>query len=270
MIACKNAELPLSERRSDRITTRLATWNLDRANPKSTARLATLQSHMETIDADIWILTETWQQIAPSPAHHLIAYSTTAPDRESTAGEAWTAIWSRFPADALSLAAEPERTAAALITLPNGRPIIAYGTVLPWLSDQRRAPLTGKEAFLESLAAQSAEWQGLKEKHPDAGLLIAGDFNQDLADKHYYGSRDGREALRASLSQNELICLTADDQDPLVDEPDRASIDHIVVSRDVGVGAIGYWPQGDLPRKLTDHYGVWADLGLETDRRRDA
>lgn len=250
---------------------RIATWNLARANPhaRSSTRLYALQSHMSAIDADIWVLTETWQQIAPSPAHRLIAYSVAAPDRDSGAGECWTSIWSRHPGQPIPLAAEPERTAAARIVLPGGRPFIVYGTVLPWLSDQRQAPVTGKQAFLDSLAAQSAEWAALKAKYADSALLIAGDFNQDLADKHYYGSGAGREALRTCLVQNELKCLTAGDQDPLASESGRASIDHIVVSQDVEASALAYWPEGELPRTLTDHYGVWADLDLGTEGSRN-
>jgi len=192
---------------------RLATWNLARTNPRSTARIQTLQSHMATINADIWILTETWKQIAPPPEHHLVATSTPAPDRESAAGERWTTIWSRHPAQALTLAAEPDRTAAALITPPNSRPIIVYGTVLPWLSDQRRAPVTGGDAFIASLAAQSEEWRDLRTKHLTTGLIVAGDFNQDLAEKHYYGSGRGRRtgllARRRSPQEPErsLWCL---------------------------------------------------------------
>ena len=244
---------------------RIATWNLARAKPRTSARLSAIHDHMAQVNADVWVLTETWQAIAPSADHKLIAHSQAAPDRESSDGEVWTTIWSSWEAESIPLTAEPERTAAACIATPDNQKLICYGTVLPWLSDQRQFPITGAAAFQASLAAQSSEWAALRSRFPDAGLLIAGDFNQDLAQKHYYGSLAGKAALQEALAAHSLSCLTAGRNDPLLDRPgNRANIDHICASHEYSCIAQGAWPAGELPRSLSDHYGVWVELVLGT------
>ncbi len=241
---------------------RVATWNLARAKPFGRARADAMRRHMEAVDADVWVLTETWQGFAPSPEHAMIACSEPAADRDAPDGECWVAIWSRLPAAPVELAGEPDRCAATRVTEPGGRSWICVGTVLPWLSDPRRRPVTGSAAFVAGLAEQSANWRRLAERDSDAALIVAGDFNQDLADRHYYGSKAGRAALRQALERCDLVCLTAGERDPLRSRPGRASIDHICVSRRriTGREEVGAWPEGDLPPSLTDHYGAWMAL----------
>lgn len=146
----------------------------------------------------------------------------------------------------------------------DGRAILIVGTVLPWLSDTRHSPLRGAEAFCARLGEQAAEWRALASAHPDAALCVAGDFNQDLAERHYYGSATGRTALRRALDDAELRCLTGGARDPLLRYPGQASVDHICVSTSLVADAdvaVGSWPEPPLSRgRLTDHFGVYADL----------
>lgn len=248
---------------------RIATWNLARARPSS-RRAAALQAQMRAIDADLWVLTETWVGLAPSPEHRLVARAAAAADRDARRGEVWTAIWSRLPAEPLSSAAEPDRCAAARIAPAGHPPFLCFGSVLPWLSDGRRLPLRGAPAFLAALAEQRAGWLALRAQHPGAGLVLAGDLNQDLAPVHYYGSRAGRDALRQALAADRLACLTAGDaaRPGQADATGtrRAHIDHICVSPELAGQSVGTWPAGELPANLSDHYGVWADLALPAAR----
>ena len=93
---------------------------------------------------------------------------------------------------------------------------------------------------------------------------MAGDFNQDLLlAGHHYGSSLGREALRAALTSAGLECLTGGTDDPISGPQCLASIDHICVGELLALGRprSSAWPTpGDLPRGLTDHYGVWVDI----------
>jgi hypothetical protein len=243
---------------------RIATWNLNRARPGRGKRTSALLDHMADVRADVWILTETFRGLQPRGDYSLIASSSNAPDRESAAGECWVAIWSRVPATLVPLAADPERTAAARLEPVDGAPLLLVGTVLPWLSDDQYAPLRGADAFCEVLGRQAAEWRSLQRDHPDAGLCVAGDFNQDLASTHYYGSAKGRVALQQALADASLACLTAGSRDPLARVPDHASIDHLCVSESMlanGNPEVGSWPTPPLARgQLTDHYGVHATL----------
>ena len=246
------------------LSLRIATWNLMRARPSGGRRTAALLAHMDAIGPDVWVLTETFRDLRPGPGYKLVASSTDAPDREAGGGECWVAIWSRVDASAVSLTADPARTAAAHVQVSDREALIVIGTVLPWLADSHCAPLRGADAFCEVLGRQSDEWSRVQQDYPDAGLCVAGDFNQDLAASHYYGSTRGRVALRQALVQARLVCLTAGERDPLAGVPGRASIDHICVSERLlrhGPPHVQVWPSPPLDRRrLTDHFGVQVDL----------
>ena len=211
---------------------------------------------MERINPDVWVLTETNRYLLPGPEYSLVAYSSEAADRRSDAGERWTAIWSRLPARALSLTADRERCAAAIV---EGVPIV--GTVLPWLADSRDA-LRGADAFCVRLAEQAQDWSRL---HSEFGCVcVAGDFNQDLLTSgHYYGSRRGRGALRVALDDAGLECLTASPNDPL-QTVGLACIDHICVGG-LDADGLGVWPTpGTLGKGVSDHYGFHVEVSVPT------
>ena len=209
------------------------------------------------VDADAWILTETHRAFCPGPTYQLVAHSADAPDRDTARGECWVAIWSRLPAQPLTLTADLERVAALRVGS-----LVIIGPVLPWLSDDRDPLLRGEAAFQGRLADQAADWAQFL--GTPGGVCVAGDFNQDLLPSgHYYGSSGGRTALGAALASAGLKCLTGGVDDPLLVSPGLACIDHICVG---GLQARGRppssaWPRpGTLRRGLTDHYGVWADV----------
>ncbi len=60
---------------------RIATWNINRCRPGSPTRAVTLTSLMAKVDADVWVLTETFQDPSrgqatrwlPTQPTHLIA-----------------------------------------------------------------------------------------------------------------------------------------------------------------------------------------------------
>jgi hypothetical protein len=246
------------------IDMRIATWNLARARPGS-RRAGLLQEYMAAVEADIWVLTETWKELSPGPGYECVTVSCPAGDRESAGGECWVAVWAKSSLRGEPLiTADPERTAAMRIDLFCHPPLVVFGTVLPWLSDAR-APkgLRGATAFLSALDMQYADWNRLRAAIPGAALCVAGDFNQDLVDWHYYGSARGKTALRTVLELSGLTCLTAGTADPLARYRGRASIDHICVSSELEgmVPRLMSWPAlEEVGPKLTDHFGVVADL----------
>ncbi|MFT5586085.1 MAG: endonuclease/exonuclease/phosphatase family metal-dependent hydrolase [Cognaticolwellia sp.] len=149
------------------------------------------------------------------------------------------------------------------------RAIVVYATVLPWLgSPWCGVPAVVGQAFAAALAAQAADWLELRESYPDCELVVAGDLNQDLAKRHFYGSKANRRAMETALKQSELTCLTGGSGDPvgLLTRGERASIDHICVSAGLKQrvdGPCRVWPIGDKPdRRISDHYGVVVELGM--------
>lgn len=241
---------------------RLATWNLARPAPAG-IRTTRLCTHMAAIAADVWVLTETHRDVSPGSGFRLAAHSESAPDRP--ADERWTAIWVRDEIEATQTAThDAERTACVKMTTRSGQSLFVYGTVLPWLTDDRHSHRKGSDAFIEALAEQEADWLHIRRSEPDAGLCVTGDLNQDLLPTgHVYGSRAGRSALRSALLNAGLTCVTGEASDPLVSlGKGLASVDHICVG---GIPLPNtppqVWPTHDeLGSRLTDHHGVAVDL----------
>ncbi|MGF1569457.1 MAG: endonuclease/exonuclease/phosphatase family protein [Nodosilinea sp.] len=242
---------------------KIATWNLERAAPQ-TSQAERQRQWLDRINADIWVLTETNLRLSPGANYQQVASG--RPDRPGQAGERWVQIWGRG-GEMLSLETEDKaRTACALVSLKNGPDCLIYGTVLPWLdSPWRSHPVTQGEAFLAALALQQADWQRLQLNHPNAVLIVAGDFNQDLDTFHYYGSRRNRLALQAALAEVGLACLTAGDHDPVrrLINGQHANTDHICIAHSQAsqFQTSFAWPAAlDDLRGLSDHFGVGVEL----------
>ncbi len=237
---------------------KIATWNLERALPQS-AKAERQQQWMGRIDADIWILTETHRAIAPGTHYHSVTSG--LPDRPSEEGERWVQIWVREDCAIAPLSSSDEaRTACALVSLSAGQQCLVYGTVLPWLGSSWRSH-PADQAFAAAVATQQADWQRLRADYPQAALIVAGDFNQDLNTLHYYGSRRNKEVLRQALVAAGLDCLTAGEHDPVhrLINSQHSNIDHICVGWNP-VGRLresfAWPPQLEDLRGLSDHFGV--------------
>ena len=86
---------------------------------------------MAEVNADIWVLTETFVDRSPGPEFRPV-FSPVHPERRPNLDERWTAIWSRWPFKALTDPAPHRRgTVAAMITTPLGQ-LIVYGTVIAY------------------------------------------------------------------------------------------------------------------------------------------
>lgn len=240
---------------------RIATWNVDRPQ-KSQTRRDRLGKEIQAMEADVWILTETHSSFSLKPDFECITTEESDPLHEP--GEAWVAIWSRFPIERVASTADPARSVAVRIIPDSSRPVVVYGTVLPWIgSTWRNFKSADGAAFSAALKAQCSDWVSLQSENPGCNFVLAGDLNQDLADAHYYGSQKNKEALQAALAVAGLRCLTAGDLDPVLRHaPSCASIDHICVS--LGLAPLKppvSWPMESTPQKsLSDHFGVLVEL----------
>ena len=108
---------------------RIGTWNVQYAagREKNNRRLRRLRE----MDCDLWVLTETHDDLDLGPGYAAVSTSQRATGR---AGARWTTIWSRFPITKALPVEDAHRTVAALVESPSG-PLVVYGTVLPWHSD---------------------------------------------------------------------------------------------------------------------------------------
>ena len=152
------------------------------------------------------------------------------------------------------------RAVEVKVPFDDGTAVALVGTVLPWLSDNQLNDVRGAAAFVNSLQKQSEDWQRLNVEF-SGRMCVAGDFNQDLLeDGHYYGSRDGREMLRAVLANLELDCVNGGVDDPLQGVKRLAVIDHVCIGNGLTVlqtPRSQVWPEPvELSRHVSDHYGV--------------
>lgn len=240
---------------------RIGTWNLEYAAgaEKNAARRARLRAE----DADVWILTETHDDVDLSASHTAVC-STQRPT--GRAGGRWTVIWTRWPVVERLAAEDRERTVAAMLESPVG-PLIVYGTVLPWHSDPGPDAMSPAKAWTEQdrvLRLQLAEWARLGERFPGVPLVVAGDLNMNLGGPHYYGTARGRRALREGLAGVGLACATETECVP-AGALRHPHIDHVVVpaawlprSR-----VLSAW-EGTTARgmRLSDHSGLVVEVDV--------
>lgn len=239
---------------------RIGVWNLECVNfrDRNAARLDFLLER----DVDIWVLTETHEEIDLSPTHFHAARS--KPRTRSANDMHWVSIWSRF--QVIETIEDPDvRTAIALLDTPAGR-MMLFGTVWPWHSDQGEHP--GDKAWTNwarqapVIAQQGAQWKRLKADWPDSILCVAGDLNMTFGGPNTYHSRDGRLEAALAMEAHDLICATAWERVPR-DALDRAPIDHILLPYDIAIRARvkEVWPgHPRAPDRLSDHSGLIVEI----------
>jgi hypothetical protein len=164
---------------------KIANWNLERVTPGQ-VRAKRIDTVISEVAADIWILTETHKDIVPVSFY---AVMNEEQDPESKPGERWSAILSRYPMESLdNFVSDKIRCVAGKLKHPQLGLVIVYALVLPWAGSQWRGiPSRDGAAFASALAMYQSDWKELQKVFPDAMHIVAGDFNQSLADWHYYG-----------------------------------------------------------------------------------
>lgn len=238
---------------------RIGTWNVEYAAgaAKNVSRLDRLRSEA----ADVWVLTETHDDLDLSATHHA---ANTSQRPTGRAGGRWTTIWTRWPIARRLDTADPLRTLAVEVTSPFG-PLLVYGTVLPWGNDpgpDPGSPASGWAEMDRVLPIQLAEWRRLREAHAGVPLLVAGDLNMNLGGPHYYGTARCRRTLLGALSELRLACATTHERIPsgLLRHP---PIDHVLVPDDWTTRVFSAWDGTHGGARLSDHSGlvVEAELG---------
>ena len=248
---------------------RIATWNVESLRKLTPEREEAFHKAMAKVDADVWVLTETWKTFSPGAAYQLAAESSLGEDlkaKKSWADRRWVTIWvkSSLHAKCQEVRSQPDRMACIQIKMPGYRDILVIGTVLPWNSDSL---WLGAKGFCTALDSQAQEWRAKVNKHDDSTFILAGDFNQSLPYERWYGSKIGASTFGSTLQELKFICLTQG-KCPKTSKP---RIDHICV------GGMGFDPKR-LPRvsdwvatavngkPATDHSGIYVELELQSSK----
>lgn len=241
---------------------RIGTWNVEYAYP---ARLDALRAVLSANQADIWVLTETHDDLQPSSQCEFVAHTEPRPKNWSgiRSGSRWVSIWSRFPiiADVTLSTADKERTIAVLLDIGQPRKLIVYGTVMPWKGD-RGIGDRGIKDWSEHhriVPQQCAEWLELAQTHSDAEICVAGDFNTDMGTGSYYGTKQGIAMLHAGLTDCKLFCATEMSRVP-VGFLQNPPIDHIAVPLEWEslTKVVSAWPA--QKGVLSDHSGLVIEI----------
>ena len=240
---------------------RIGTWNVEYAdNPDTNARR---KSVMENCPADIWVLTETHDDLTPGGEFRAV-HSDQRPlyGRRVQPRSRWVSVWTRLPiiSRVRLPCSDQERTTVALIDSPLG-PLCVYGTVLPWHSDTGRY---GQRPYAPNwsehhrvIPRQAAEWEALRQLIPQAQLCVAGDLNTDMDTGAAYGTKRGINMLRDGLNEVGLYCATH----PSILQGgwlERAPIDHIALPLvwKKRVSLVSAWEGRVGSPRLSDHSGM--------------
>ncbi|SFI85281.1 endonuclease/exonuclease/phosphatase family protein [Methylobacterium brachiatum] len=241
---------------------RIGTWNVEYATGagKNARRRDVLQQH----NCDVWVLTETHDELAPSVGHTAV-HSDQRPT--GRLGGRWTSIWTRYPVLQQLEVVDPRRTVAAVVEAPKG-PLIVYGTVMPWHDDRGDAepgtPVRNWSEMHRVVVQQGQEWAALRQQYPEADLCVAGDLNMNLGGKHYYGTAQSRQLLREAMAACGLFCATETERVP-AGKLAHPPIDHVLLPAawEPHAAAIAAWEgkTGQEPR-LSDHSGLAVEVDL--------
>ncbi|HYD86258.1 MAG TPA: endonuclease/exonuclease/phosphatase family protein [Vitreimonas sp.] len=234
---------------------RIGTWNVEYAAgaDKNAKRMEIIRAN----PADIWVLTETHDDLDLSPTH-IAVHSHQRPTGRP--GARWVSIWTSFEVLYRIDVVDPERTVAAMLHTPLG-PMVVYGTVLPWHSDRGKHDEAVEVPYWSEhhreIRRQATEWSELRDRHKDALMCVAGDLNMTIGGPHYYGTKLGRSLLAEAMDANRLTCVTSTDRLPpgaLRYPP----IDHILLSDNYATKTevASAWEGIQRGMRLSDHSGL--------------
>lgn len=239
------------------VTLRIGTWNVEYANLANNPRRVEI---MHAANADIWVLTETRDELNLGSAYTGIS---SIPRERGGPTARWVTIWSRFPMLSSVEVRDTSRTVAAIFDTPLG-PLLVYGTVMPWKSDRDPTDTIDWAKHHRIVPEQAAEWVRLGLRHPEAAVCIAGDLNMNLGGRQYYGTNEGRRLLQDGMARAGLTCVTRTEAVPagLLDNP---HIDHVLLPNSWAerVRVVDAWPGTIGGVRLSDHSGIVVEVGGE-------
>lgn len=252
---------------------RIATWNIERPRTGRSEKINALVERMKSVEADIWILTESHEDVSPGSEFKCVATTRIDNPLTHSPGENRTSIWSRLPITEGVATFDKETAVCVNINTPLG-PMLVYGTVIPYHAAGTKYPyrsrgfdIDGKKAWhlhYESIAEHEADLLRLQSLYPDHHFCFGGDLNQNRDGRRWYGTNKGRELLTKALDTCKLTCVTEEDFVAHGDLVERSNIDHLCLSQDLTerVTTAGVWDIEEYaPKKLlSDHNGVWIDL----------
>ena len=238
----------------------IVNWNVQFATPRSW-RTPEILGRIDRHGPEIICLTETHDELLAQGGHAICSrpdygYGVKKNRRK-------VLLWSREPwlqIDELGMDSMPPGRLVSGITQTSVGEVAVIGICIPWFGSrtearrgaERRLRWEDHEEYLVGLTEILGRVEAKR-------LIVMGDFNQRIGQ----GSRAPR-ALRLALLEAfepKLRIVTAD-----LAFQGRKSIDHIALSEDWAVDSVDAISNIHEGRKLSDHFGIVADLSVRPAR----
>ena len=241
---------------------KLVNWNAEWATPKS-RRSPEILVRVRQHDPEIICLTETHIELLGDYGQHGHMVCS-RPDHGHVVKEErrkvllWSKRQWREVDDQGGEAFPPGRFVAGVTETSLGE-VTVIGICTPWAGSRASGPNAQRkrwedhEKYLEVLA-------GVIERAPSRNLIVVGDFNQRI-DQGSHTPVRLRAALQSVFAGRLTVATAA------LGLQGRRSIDHIALSHDLVVGSLGVISNFDGETKLSDHFGVIADLHADASKR---
>ena len=233
---------------------KVVNWNVEWATPRSW-QTAEILSRIDRHGPEIVCLTETHVGLISQRGHVICSQADSG--YKVIENRRKVMLWSREPwsrVDDSGPDSMPPGRFVSGVTHTSVGQVTVIGVCIPWFGSrtearrgaERRMRWEDHEQYLDGLT----EFLERKEKKR---LIVMGDFNQAIGP----GSRAPAElrlALQNAFSRRMRVA-TAD-----LSFQGRRSIDHIALSSDWTIGSLWAICNIHEGRKLSDHFGVFADV----------
>ena len=235
---------------------RAVAWNVEWAAPNS-RRTNEILSRINQHAPDVVCLTETHNMLLSQDGHAICS----RPDYGYTIkeGRRKVMLWSREPweqVDDLGIDSMPPGRFVSGVTQTSLGEVTVIGVCIPWFGSrtearrklERKMQWEDHEQYLAGLTEVLARASAKR-------LMVMGDFNQ-VVGPDSRARPELQRSLQRAFPPGATIASSA-----LVFQG-RRSIDHIALSADWAVGSLGVISNIHGGRKLSDHFGVVADLSV--------
>ena len=233
---------------------RLVTWNVEWATPGA-RRTPEILRRFSGYYPEVACLTETHDELLAHEGY----VSCSQPDYgyRIARHRRKVMLWSREPweqVDAVGIDSIPPGRFVSGVTRTSVGTVAVFGVCIPWFGSRTEAR-RGRER--KQRWEDHAQYLGglaeLLRRRTLERLIVMGDFNQVVG----AGARapaELRSALCAAFPPGMTIATTS------LEFQGRRSIDHIALSEDLEVESVGALSNVDENGKLSDHFGVVADV----------
>ena len=234
---------------------RLVNWNVEWATPRS-PRAPEIRRRIDSHNPEVVCLTESHERLLSRDGYGIFSRADSGYGIRE--GRRKVMLWSMQPwvrVDYLGVDSLPPGRFVSGVTRTSLGELTVVGVCIPWFGSRTEAGREPErrrwedhEQYLDGLAHVL---KGMSAQR----LIVMGDFNQVIGP----GGRAGRErqlALREAFPASMTIATSA------LGYEGRRSIDHIALSADLAAESLGVISNVDDGRKLSDHFGVVADLSL--------